>query len=84
MCIRDSVQKLPAFVGVNMPGAGYMVYRISKVNAGNPDAARRASDAQQIANLVAQQELTSYIDLLKKKAKASVNKEALKVSPETN
>ncbi|NDI84051.1 SurA N-terminal domain-containing protein [Undibacterium crateris] len=82
--MKADVQKLPAFVGVNMPGAGYAVYRISKVNAGNPDAARRASDAQQIANLVAQQELTSYIDLLKKKAKASVNKETLKVSPETN
>ena len=78
--MKADMQKLPAYVGVSLGGAGYSVFRISKVNAGVPDAAKRASDAQQIANMQSQQDLLSYIELLKKKAKVSVNKGAISAS----
>jgi peptidyl-prolyl cis-trans isomerase D len=72
--MKADTQKLPAYVGVALGGGGYSVFRISKVSAGVPDAAKRASDAQQIASM--QQDLLTYIELLKKKAKVSVNKSA--------
>jgi len=75
--MKADTQKLPAFVGVSLGNTGYAVYRISKVNAGKPDPARRASDAQQISSLLAQQELANYVELLKKKAKVTVNKAVL-------
>ena len=75
--MKADTQKVPAFVGVSLGNTGYAVYRISKVNAGKPDPARRASDAQQISNLLAQQELANYVELLKKKAKVTVNKAVL-------
>src|SRR5450830_121271 len=75
--MKADAQKLPAFVGVSLGNAGYAIYRISKVNAGTPDPAKRASEGAQVANLQSQQELLTYIELLKKKAKVSINKAAL-------
>ncbi|MBC3929361.1 SurA N-terminal domain-containing protein [Undibacterium sp. CY21W] len=75
--MKADTQKLPAYVGVALGGGVYSVFRISKVSAGVPDAAKRASDAQQIASMQSQQDLLTYIELLKKKAKVSVNKSAL-------
>jgi len=75
--MKADTQKLPAFVGVSLGNAGYAVYRISKVNAGTPDLAKRASEAQQMANTQSQQELDAYVELLKKKAKVTINKAAL-------
>ena len=75
--MKADTQKLPAFVGVSLGNTGYAVYRISKVNAGTPDVAKRAAEAQQVASLLGQQELTSYVELLKKKAKVTINKAAL-------
>ncbi|MFZ6719534.1 SurA N-terminal domain-containing protein [Undibacterium sp. Ji49W] len=75
--MRADTSKLPAFVGTSLGDAGYIVFRISKVSAGTPDPARRAAEAQQQANILAQQNLYSYIDVLKQKAKVTVNKAAL-------
>ena len=47
------------------------------MNAGTPDPAKRASEGAQVANLQSQQDLLAYIELLKKKAKVTVNKAAL-------
>ncbi|MBC3874929.1 SurA N-terminal domain-containing protein [Undibacterium flavidum] len=75
--LKADVQKLPAYVGVETPGVGYDIYRISKVAAGTPDPARRASESQQLNNSAAQQDMYSYIEALKKKAKVEINKAAL-------
>ncbi|MFZ6688436.1 SurA N-terminal domain-containing protein [Undibacterium sp. SXout11W] len=75
--MKADTQKLPAFVGVSLGNTGYAVYRISKVNAGTVDAEKRAAESQQISNLLAQQELAYYVELLKKKAKVTINKSAL-------
>ena len=75
--MKADVQKLPAFVGVDVPGAGYAVYRIGKVNVGIPDQARRTSEQQQISNIIAQQDVYSYVDALKQKAKVTTNKSSI-------
>lgn len=80
---KADARKLPAFVGVSMGPAGYQVYRISKVQAGAQDLARRVAQNQQMNEMAAGQDLASYIELLKKKAKVSVNKNVLNAAPKT-
>ena len=75
--MKADTAKLPAYVGVDVPGVGYSVYRIAKVSAGTPDPARRASEAQQLENAAAQQDVYSYVEALKKKSKVEINKAAL-------
>jgi peptidyl-prolyl cis-trans isomerase D len=71
--LKADATKLPAFVGVDVPGVGYGVYRIGKVSQpAQPDVARRKADQEQIGNVIAQQEMTSYIEALKVKAKSKV------------
>ncbi len=83
--LKADVSKLPAYVGVELPGQGFGIYRINKV--GQPatvDAARRASEAQQIAGAVGQQEMFAYIEALKKKAKAKINSNATAAAAATD
>jgi len=71
---KADVTKLPAYVGVDLPGQGYAVYRIGKV--GQPaqlDTARRAREAEQIGSLVGQAELYNFVEALKAKSKVKVN-----------
>ena len=75
--MKADVQKLPAYIGVDVAAGGYDVYRISKVTAGTPDLARRQGESQQVANMIAQQEVFAYVEALKKKAKVVVNSTAL-------
>ena len=72
--LKADATKLPAYVGVEIPGQGYGVYRINKVSQpANPDLNRRKQEAQQISGLVGQAELFNYVEALKAKAKAKVN-----------
>jgi peptidyl-prolyl cis-trans isomerase D len=71
--LKADVSKLPAYVGVDLPGQGYAVYRIGKVSLpAQPDAARRASEAEQITGAQGQQEMYGYIEFLKQKSKAKI------------
>lgn len=81
--LKADVSKLPAYVGVELPGQGYAVYRIGKVSQpAQPDQARREQEAQQIAGIVGQQEMVNYIEALKVKAKAKVNAKAAETKAE--
>ncbi|MBQ5965272.1 SurA N-terminal domain-containing protein [Massilia sp. ZL223] len=81
--LKADVSKLPAYVGVELPGQGYAVYRIGKVSQpAQPDQARREQEAQQIAGIVGQQEMVNYIEALKVKAKAKVNAKAAQTKAE--
>jgi peptidyl-prolyl cis-trans isomerase D len=72
--LKADVSKLPAYVGVELPGQGYGVYRIGKVvQPAQPDQARRKQEAEQIARAVGGAELYGYVEALKHKAKAKVN-----------
>jgi peptidyl-prolyl cis-trans isomerase D len=73
--MKADTTKLPAYVGVDVPGTGYGVYRIAKVQQpAAADEAQRKSEAEQIGNLLAQQEMSQYVELLKTKAKVKILK----------
>jgi peptidyl-prolyl cis-trans isomerase D len=75
--MKADASKLPAFVGVEIPGQGYGVYRISKVSQpAAPDQARRKGEADQITQVLGQSEMYNYIEALKQKAKAKVTVKA--------
>ncbi|MCH8618955.1 SurA N-terminal domain-containing protein [Undibacterium sp. TS12] len=75
--MRADVQKLPAFVGTSLGKGGYVIFRVGKVVAGTPDKERRASEAQQLANMQSSQNLYAYLELLKQRSKVTVNKAAV-------
>jgi peptidyl-prolyl cis-trans isomerase D len=71
---KADVTKLPAYVGVDLPGQGYAVYRIGKVaQPAQVDTARRAQEAEQIGGLIGQAELYNFVEAIKVKAKAKIN-----------
>lgn len=75
--MKADATKLPAFVMVDLPGQTVGVVRINKViQSATQDKARRLTEQQQAANVLAQQEMTAYIDILKQKAKVKVMKQA--------
>ena len=81
--LKADVTKLPAYVGVELPGQGYAVYRIGKVaQPAQPDEARRQQEAEQIGGIVGQQEMLNYIEALKVKAKAKVTAKAAQTKAE--
>jgi peptidyl-prolyl cis-trans isomerase D len=73
--MKADTTKLPAYVGVDMPGIGYGVYRIGKVQQpAVQDVERRKQESEQIGTILAQQEMYEYIELLKQRAKVKVLK----------
>jgi peptidyl-prolyl cis-trans isomerase D len=66
--------KLPAFVGVNIPGQGYTIYRINKIQQVEPDAALTAQLTQQVEELLASEDLYDFVAMLKAKDKVKIVK----------
>ena len=81
LIMKADVQKLPAFVGLEVAGLGYSIYRIAKVTAGTPDPTRRATEQQQLTNAISQQDVYSYVEVLKQKAKVKINQTTLLAQP---
>ena len=75
--LKADVTKLPAYVGVELPGKGYAVYRITKVSQpAQPDETRRKQEADQIARAMGSTTTYDFIEALKHKAKAKINVKA--------
>jgi peptidyl-prolyl cis-trans isomerase D len=75
--LKADVSKLPAYVGVDIPGQGYGVYRIVKVGQpAQPDVARRKQEAEQIGRAIGNAETYGFVEALKHKAKAKINVKA--------
>ncbi len=75
LVMKADASKLPAFVGLEIPGVGYGVYRINKVEqVPNPDTERRKSEQQQIGNMMAGQEMQAFMEMMKEKAKVKILK----------
>lgn len=75
---KADVSKLPAYTGVELPGVGYSLFKISKLDAGEKlDDARRQNMLRQIASLEAQEEIQSYLTALRGRYKVDINKAAL-------
>ena len=75
---RMSAGKLPSYAGVELPGNGYSLFRLNKVDAGEKlDAARQQAMLQQLGNLAAQEEVQLYLAALRERYKVEVNPLAL-------
>jgi peptidyl-prolyl cis-trans isomerase D len=75
--LKADTSKLPAYVGVDIPGQGYGVYRIVKTGQpAQPDQTRRKQEAEQIGRAVGNAETYGFIEALKHKAKAKINVKA--------
>ena len=71
--LKADVSKLPAYVGMDLPGQGFGVYRIGKVSqAAAPDAARRKAELEQITGALGQQDMYNYVEVIKQRAKVKV------------
>ena len=72
--LRADAAKLPATIGVDLGAQGYALYRINKVlPPAKVDEARRAADAQQLAQVAGQADFNAYYEALKARAKVKVN-----------
>ena len=75
---RMETAKLPAFAGVELPGSGYALFRLNKVETGEVlDAARKQSMLNQLATLEMQEEVQSYLAALRSRYKVEINKAVL-------
>lgn len=76
--LKADTSKLPAYVGVDLPGQGYGVYRIGKVHQpAQQDEERRKAEQEQIGNIISQQEMYGYVESLKSKAKVKMLRPSL-------
>lgn len=70
--------KLPAYTGVELPGVGYALFKLTKVEAGEKlDDARKQAMLTQLGNLSAQEEMRLYLDSLRARYKVEINQAAL-------
>lgn len=83
LVFRMDKSKLPGYAGIDLPGKGYALYRLSKVTPGAAlDAARRQGLQGQLRSLAAQQEVAMYLSALRARYKVDVNQKALASSSE--
>ncbi|MGB9193421.1 MAG: SurA N-terminal domain-containing protein, partial [Azonexus sp.] len=70
--------KLPAYAGVDLPGSGYALFKLVKLNAGEAlDDARKQALVRQLNTLEAQEEVHSYLAALRNRYKVEINTAAL-------
>ncbi len=80
---KTDAAKLPAYGGVENPQGGYSLLKVTRViEADNIDAAKRKSLAQQLRQVLGQEELNAYVASLKLKADVKINKDRLAASQE--
>lgn len=72
--MRTDTTKLPAFVGIAVPGRGYSVYRVNKVTNQEADETIIKAEKQQVDEYLAAQEMAAYLGVIKKRAKAEILK----------
>jgi peptidyl-prolyl cis-trans isomerase D len=75
--------KLPAYVGYENPQGGYMLVKITRiVDIETLDDAKRKAAADELRQLVAQEELNAYVASLKLKADVKVVQDSLEKKPQ--
>lgn len=75
--------KLPAFAGVEIPAAGYALYKLVKVGPGDKiDDERRQAVLGQLGQMATQEEMQAYLSALKARYKVQIDKAALEASKE--
>jgi peptidyl-prolyl cis-trans isomerase D len=75
---RMDAGKLPSYAGVELPGAGYALLRLNRVDAGAAlDETSRKTLQGQLDNFSAQEELRLYLAALRNRYKVEINQSAL-------
>jgi peptidyl-prolyl cis-trans isomerase D len=75
---RVDTEKLPAYAGVEQPGGGYLLLRVTRVvDSKGIDPGARIGFSRQASQLTAQEQIASYIGALRTEAKVSINNDAL-------
>jgi peptidyl-prolyl cis-trans isomerase D len=74
--MKADINKLPAYVGVNLGGMGYRIFRINKIVEQPADEANAKSEEQQVNEFLAAQEMAAYLGVIKKRANAEILKPA--------
>jgi peptidyl-prolyl cis-trans isomerase D len=80
---RADGAKLPAYVGYENPQGGFVLVKITRiVDSDAFDAAKRKAAADELRQLVAQEELNAYVASLKLKADVKVEQDRLEKKPQ--
>jgi peptidyl-prolyl cis-trans isomerase D len=75
---KTDAAKVPAYSGVEAPGGGYVLLKISRiVEPDKLDRAQQNSLGEGLAQLLGEQHFTAYLESLKEKTKVRINKEAI-------
>lgn len=75
---KMDVSRLPAYTGVELPGTGYALFKLNRIDAGDKlDDARKKAMLSQLGNLAAQEEVRAYLAALRSRYKVEINQAAL-------
>jgi peptidyl-prolyl cis-trans isomerase D len=75
---RADAGKLPAFAGVDEPGGGYTLIRVTRViDPEKLDPDRRQAFREGLRQMVGQEEMLAYVASLKQRAKVTVNEDVV-------
>jgi peptidyl-prolyl cis-trans isomerase D len=73
--------KLPSYAGVEAPGAGFTLFRITRVmEPQKVDTAQQKQLSESLAQIIGEEQFVVYLSSLKSKAKVSLNKEQFEKS----
>jgi peptidyl-prolyl cis-trans isomerase D len=75
--VAADVSKLPAYVGIALPEAGYLLLRISKVIERDPKQPQSEEDNTRLTRLFAGAQYDAYVASLRQQADIEVSKEKL-------
>jgi len=79
---KADAAKLPSYTGVEAPGGGYMLLRVSKVvEPEKVDRAQQKALGEGLAQVVGEEHFGAYISSLKQKAEISINKAQIERKP---
>jgi peptidyl-prolyl cis-trans isomerase D len=75
---KADTTRLPSYSGVEAPGGGYMILRISKVvDPASVDRAQQKSLGDGLAQMLGEEHFAAYLSSLKQKTKVRINKDAI-------
>lgn len=75
---KMDASKLPGYAGVDLPGSGYALFKLVKLNPGEAlDEARKQAMLRQLNTLLAQEDVQGYLAALRARHKVEINTAAL-------
>lgn len=77
---RMETSKLPSYAGSELPGGGYALLKLNRIEAGAKlDDTNQKNMQQQLSRLLAQEEFQDYLQALRSRYKVEVNHAALEL-----